>query len=76
MNHNTETIYIFAARYTHNRNTGGTDAVIRGLAQVWDKLTPETQEKIEKEAQAEATENRIEWAEFFGWESTKYTHEL
>ena len=76
MNHHTETNYIFAARYTHNRNTGGTGAVIRELVQVWDRLTPETQEQIEREARRDATENRREWAEFFKWESTKYTHEL
>ena len=76
MNPQTETIYIFAARYTHNRNTGGTGAVLRELAMVWDKLTPETKEKIEREAQAEATHNRNEWAQFFHWDSTKYTHEL
>lgn len=63
-----QTAYIFAARYTHNRNTGGTLAITRALAMVWDKLSDRTQKQIETEAYNEATENRDDWGRFFHWD--------
>lgn len=62
-----QTIYVFAARYTHNRNTGGTLAVTRALASVWEDLSEDTKRQIEIEAYTEATENRADWDRFFHW---------
>ena len=62
-----QTAYVFAARYTHNRNTGGTSAITRALAMVWDRLSEQTRKQIEKEAFEEATANRDDWEKFFHW---------
>ncbi len=62
-----QTAYVFAARYTHNRNTGGTLAVVKALSHVWDRLSSSTQIQIEKEAYHEATANRDDWESFFHW---------
>ena len=63
-----QTAYLFAARYTHNRNTGGTLAITRALAMVWDQLSEQIQKQIETEAYNEATENRDDWERFFHWD--------
>jgi hypothetical protein len=60
-----QTAFVFAARYTHHRNTGGTLAVCRALALVWPQLSEGTQEQILKESH-EATTNLREWREFRG----------
>lgn len=62
-----QTVYVFAARYTHHRATGGTYAVTRALALVWDRLSDNTKKQIEEEAYHEATKNREDWARFFHW---------
>lgn len=66
-----QTAYLFAARYTHNRNTGGTLAITHALAMVWDKLSDQIKKQIEDEAMNEATENRDDWAQFFHWDDSK-----
>jgi len=63
-----QTVYLFAARYTYNRNTGGTLAITRPIAMVWDMLSAETQKQIEIEAYNEATANRDDWERFFHWD--------
>jgi len=63
-----ETAYLFAARYTHNSKTGGALAITVSLAEVWDDMSDRVKEQIEKEAKHEATANRDDWANFFGWE--------
>ena len=69
-----QTAYVFAARYTHNRNTGGTLAVVRALAFVWDRLSSSTQNQIEKEAYHEATANRDDWERLFHWNDQLPAH--
>jgi hypothetical protein len=60
-----QTAFVFAARYTHHRNTGGTLAVCRALAYVWPDLSESIREQILKESH-EATTNLREWREFRG----------
>ena len=55
------TAMIFAARYTHNRNTGGTLAIVRCLVANWERLNISTQDQILREAYHEATTNRDDW---------------
>ena len=66
-----QTAYVFAARYTHNRSTGGTLAVVKALEVVWDRLSYSTKRQIEKEAYHEATANRDDWNDFFKWEAAE-----
>lgn len=58
-----ETCFVFAARYTHNRSTGGTLAVCRALKEVWPRLSDHTKEQIIRESH-EATSNLEDWEEF------------
>lgn len=62
---NLQTALVFAARYTHHRNTGGTLAVCRALALVWDQMDERTQKQIIQESH-EATYNLDDWARFRG----------
>lgn len=55
------TALVFAARYTHSRNTGGTLAVTRALRACWPYLDDSTREQILREAGTEATANLEEW---------------
>lgn len=64
-----QTAMVFAARYTHHRNTGGTLAVCRALAWCWDQLDKRTQKQILDESH-EATCNRDDWERFRGDDST------
>jgi len=60
-----QTAFVFAARYVHHRDTGGTLAVCRALASVWPELSENTREQILRESY-EATTNLHEWREFRG----------
>jgi len=60
-----QTAFVFAARYVHHRNTGGTLAVIRALSYVWHSLSARTRIQIVSESR-EATANLREWREFRG----------
>lgn len=60
-----QTALVFAARYVHDRNTGGTLQICRALAYLWPQLDEDTQEQILRESN-EATENLAEWAQFRG----------
>ena len=60
-----QTAFVFAARYVHHRDTGGTLAVCKALAYVWPQLSDQTREKIFRESH-EATTNLREWREFRG----------
>ena len=60
-----QTALVFAARYTHHRDTGGTLAVCRALAYCWDQLDERTRKQIIEESH-EATCNKHEWAQFRG----------
>ena len=64
-----QTAMVFAARYTHHRNTGGTLAVCQALAWCWDQLDERTQKQILEESH-EATSNLDNWAQFRGDDSS------
>jgi len=51
---------VFAARYTHTRNTGGTLAVVRALEQCWHVLDGHTRDQILRESH-EAEYNLDDW---------------
>jgi hypothetical protein len=63
LSHHVQTAMLFAARYTHNRHTGGTLAVCRALEQVWCQLDSRTQDQILRESH-DATANLDDWEEF------------
>ena len=63
----------FAARYTHNRNTGGTFAVVCCLISNWDRLNEYTQLQILREAYYEAQYNRDDWQKLFDHANYKPT---
>lgn len=58
-----QTMFVFAARYVHNRSTGGTLAVCTALKKVWPRLSDHTKEQIIRESH-EATANLEDWEEF------------
>ena len=60
-----QTAFVFAARYVHHRDTGGTLAVCKALAYVWPQLSEQTRGQILKESHG-ATTNLREWREFRG----------
>jgi hypothetical protein len=51
---------VFASRYTHTRNTGGTLAVVRALEQFWHVLDDKTRDQILRESH-EAEYNLDDW---------------
>ena len=55
-----QTALVFAARYTHDRNTGGTLAVVRALEQCWRLLDERTREQILRES-SDAVYNMDDW---------------
>jgi leucyl aminopeptidase (aminopeptidase T) len=55
-----QTVLVFAARYAHSRNTGGTWVVVRTLKQHWGQLSDYIQEQILSESH-EATTNLDDW---------------
>ena len=57
-----QTCFVFAARYTHDRNTGGTLAVVTALKTVWKDLDEHTQDMIVRESH-EAQYNLSDWEE-------------
>lgn len=56
---------VFAARYMHSRNTGGTYAIVRCLISNWGRIAPSTQNQILSEAYNEAQYNRDDWQKLF-----------
>lgn len=58
-----QTAFVFAARYVHNRDTGGTLLVCKALANVWPQLSEQTRNQILRESY-EASANRDDWQEF------------
>ena len=61
-----QTVYVFAARYTHDRPTGGALAITRALREVWDRLSEQTQAQILDES-THATACRDDWQRFREW---------
>jgi hypothetical protein len=45
-----DTVVVFAARYSHNRNTGASMMVCRHIVAVWDTLARITQQMLQREA--------------------------
>ena len=54
------TLYIFAARYAHNRNTGAAYAVVQRILAAWDTLDLPTRKQLIREA-SEATHCKEDW---------------
>jgi hypothetical protein len=69
------TALVFAARYTHNRNTGGTLAIVRCLIINWHRIAPSTQDQILLEAYNEAQYNRDDWQKLFDHANYKPTEQ-
>ena len=69
------TAMIFAARYVHNRNTGGTLAIVDCLIKNWHKIDKATEIQILREADNEATTNRDDWQRLFDHANYKPTNE-
>lgn len=59
------TALVFAARYCHSRNTGGTFAIVRCLIANWDRIRKDTQDQILREAYQDAIYNRDDWQKLF-----------
>lgn len=45
-----ETMWVFAARYAHSRDTGGALAVVTSIKNNWSKFSQGTKEKLIKES--------------------------
>lgn len=56
-----QTSLVFAARYTHDRRTGGALVVVRALQSCWAQLSKNTQHQIITESTG-ATCNQDDWA--------------
>jgi len=69
------TAMIFAARYTHNRYTGGTYAIVRCLIANWERIDKSTQDQILREAYNEAQYNRDDWQKLFDYANYKPTEQ-
>ena len=54
------TLYIFAARYAHHRNTGAAYQVVRCILEAWDRLDQQTRLQLVREA-SEATTCKEDW---------------
>lgn len=52
---------VFAARYAHTRETGAAAMVVDTALLNWDRLIPETQAQLQREAAHEATCNMEDW---------------
>lgn len=69
------TALVFASRYTHSRNTGGTYAIVRCLISNWGRIAPSTQNQILSEAYNEAQYNRDDWQKLFDHANYKPTEQ-
>lgn len=67
------TALVFAARYTHNRKTGGTYVIVGCLIVNWDRINENTQVQILREAYNEAKYNRDDWQKLFDHANYKPT---
>jgi len=63
--HLENTALVLAARYTHNRNTGATLAIVRCLMSNWERIDQATRNQILREAYQDATTNRDDWQLLF-----------
>ena len=60
MNQIDQTVWIFAARYAHHRNTGAAWAVVNSVKSNWDLFDEATKNQLIKESH-EATHNQEDW---------------
>ncbi|MFT3991213.1 MAG: hypothetical protein QM680_07365 [Luteolibacter sp.] len=74
--HPVQTAFVFAARYTHDRPTGGTLAVVRALEIVWDQLDDTTRRQILTEASEDAICNREDWQRLHEFAAQKQSGSL
>ena len=56
------TVFLFAARYAHHRQTGAALAVVTAIKAGWDDLTPQVKKQLQQESH-EATFNPEDWNE-------------
>ncbi len=57
---NDSSVYIYAARYAHNRNTGAAMQVVNAILQLWDRFNYVDQQQLKREAK-EAAFNIEDW---------------
>lgn len=55
-------VFVFAARYAHNRQTGAAWSIVSSIICAWDTLDIDTKRQLAKEAKSEATCNHRDWA--------------
>jgi len=67
------TALVFAARYTHHRNTGATLMIVRCLMFNWERIDQTTRDQILREAYNEAQYNRDDWQVLFDHANYKPT---
>lgn len=56
-----QSVFIFAARYSHTKQTGGAMFVVYAILKNWDRFPVSTQQILIKEAKNEATCNMEDW---------------
>ena len=62
MHNDIQTVFVLAARYSHNRETGAAFIVVRSLKKHWNQFNELTRDQIIKESH-EATTNQDDWEE-------------
>lgn len=70
-----QTALVFAARYSHDRNTGAATMVIRALRESWSRLEQHNRVQILRETR-EAVYNTHEWQEFRAWAEAHLQDEI
>jgi hypothetical protein len=56
-----DSLYVYAARYARNRNTGAALQVVNQILAAWDELDEQTKAQLQREAR-EAQYNHDDWA--------------
>lgn len=64
--HITNTVFVFAARYSHSRMTSAAMVVTNALKENWESIDKLTQEQIKREARSDVTCNHSDWESLFG----------
>lgn len=60
MRYEEASIWVYAARYCHHRQTGAAFQVVNSILLHWDEFDPDTQDQLIKEAGG-ATSNLDDW---------------
>ncbi len=68
------TAMVFAARYTHNRPTSGTYAIVQCLIANWSRIDYQSQRQILREAKY-APCNPMDWQKLFDHANYKPTEQ-